>query len=178
MASRFREHLHAFPQKCILNSSSSFTFRRDITRDVMADRLAAVFKTVNTQFELIAHLESEAQKLKSDLIVKQEQVIGLEEQLIADKETQLKEFKETVVSSVGDTVQTQLKSHSDAVQGQLTSDTGALVEEWGVAKGPWPHLKFGGRGQRILWPHLNFGQILTKIDLTLMIICEKTRNFL
>ena len=48
----------------------------------------------------------------------------------------------------------------------------------GVAKGPWPHLKFGGRGQRILWPHLNFGQILTKIDLTLMIICEKTRNFL
>ena len=42
-------------------------------------------------------------------------------------------------------------------------------------------LKFGGGGgggQRILWPHLNFGQILTKIDLTLMIICEKTRNFL
>ena len=47
----------------------------------------------------------------------------------------------------------------------------------GVAKGPWPNLQFGGRGQRILWPHLNFGQILTKIDLLLMIICEKTRIF-
>ena len=80
----------------------------------MADRSAAVFKTVNTQFELIAHLEREAQKLKSDLIVKQELVIGLHEKLIADKETQFKEFKETVVSSGGDTVQTQLKSHSDA----------------------------------------------------------------
>ena len=45
-------------------------------------------------------------------------------------------------------------------------------------QGPWPHLKFGGRGQRILWPHLNFGQIMTKIDLTLMIICEKaTKKF-
>ena len=43
---------------------SSLTSRRgitrDITRDVMADRLDAVFKIVNTQFELIAHLESEA----------------------------------------------------------------------------------------------------------------------
>ena len=37
----------------------------------------------------------------------------------------------------------------------------------GGGKGPWPHLKFEG-GQHILWPHLNFGQILTKIDLTLM----------
>ena len=36
----------------------------------------------------------------------------------------------------------------------------------GGGKGPWPHLKFGGRGQRILWRHLNFGQILTKIDLS------------
>ena len=34
----------------------------------------------------------------------------------------------------------------------------------GMGGGPWPHLKFGGRGQRILWPHLNFGQILTQID--------------
>ena len=48
----------------------------------------------------------------------------------------------------------------------------------GVAKGPWPHLKVWGRGQRILWPHLNFSQIFTKIDLTLMIICEKKRNSL
>ena len=37
----------------------------------------------------------------------------------------------------------------------------------GVARGPWPHLKFGGRGQRILWPHLNFGKILAKIYLAL-----------
>ena len=38
----------------------------------------------------------------------------------------------------------------------------------GGGMGPWPHLKFEGGGQHILWPHLNFGQILTKIDLTLM----------
>ena len=30
----------------------------------------------------------------------------------------------------------------------------------------------------ILWPHLNFDQVLTEIDLTLIIIGEKTRNFL
>ena len=81
---------------------SSLTSRRGITRDFMADNLAAIIKIVNTQFELIAHLESEAQKLKSDLIVKQEQVIELQEKLIADKDTQLKEFKETVNSLVGD----------------------------------------------------------------------------
>ena len=69
---------------------SSLTSRRGITRDVIADRLAAIFKIVYTQFELIAHLESEAQKLKSDLLVMQEQVIGLQEQLIADKDTHLK----------------------------------------------------------------------------------------
>ena len=43
-------------------------------------------------------------------------------------------------------------------------------------QGDMAPLEIWGRGQRILWPHLNFGQILTKIDLTLMIICEK-RNF-
>ena len=47
----------------------------------------------------------------------------------------------------------------------------------GVVKGPWLNLNFGGRSQRILWPHLNFGQIFTKIDLTLMIICEKRYIF-
>ena len=45
----------------------------------------------------------------------------------------------------------------------------------GLAKGPWPHLKLRGRGQRILWPHLNFGKILTTVDLTLMIICENLK---
>ena len=48
----------------------------------------------------------------------------------------------------------------------------------GVARVSWPHLKFLGRGQLIFWPHLNFGQISTKIDLTLMIICEKKREIL
>ena len=39
-------------------------------------------------------------------------------------------------------------------------------------------LEIWGRGQRILWPRLNYGQIFTKIDLKLMVICEKTINFL
>ena len=49
------------------------------------------------------------------------------------------------------------------------------MEEWGGGggggQGAMAHLKFeggGGGGQHIRWPHLNFGQILTKIDLTLM----------
>ena len=36
----------------------------------------------------------------------------------------------------------------------------------------------GGGWQRIIWPHLNFGQMLTRIDLTLMAICKNTTNFL
>ena len=54
-----------------------------------------------------------------------------------------------------------------------------LVDEWGggVAKGPWPHLEFGGRGQSILWPHLNFGKMLTKIDLTLIFFVKKREIF-
>ena len=100
----------------------AFTSRRDITRDVMADRLLKVLQIVNTQSELISHLENEALKLKSDIIEKQETVITLQNELISAKDDQLSALKDTVVTTVGDTVQTQLKSYSQAVQGQATSN--------------------------------------------------------
>ena len=96
-------------------TAASFRNRRDITRDVMAGRLVAVFKTADTQAEVISHLEIEAQKLKSDFIKKQEQAFGLQEDLISAKDNQLLELKETIVSSIGDTLQTQLTSNSKAL---------------------------------------------------------------
>ena len=96
-------------------TAASFRNRRDITRDVMAGRLVAVFQTADTQAEVISHLEIEAQKLKSDFIKKQEQAFGLQEDLISAKDNQLLELKETIVSSIGDTLQTQLTSNSKAL---------------------------------------------------------------
>ena len=53
-----------------------------------------------------------------------------------------------------------------------------MGEGMGGGQGAMAPLEIWGRGQCIFWPYLNFGYILTKIDLTLMIICLKTRNFL
>ena len=56
-------------------------------------------------------------------------MFGLQEQLIADKENQLSKVMETVVSSVGDTIQTELKLYSEAVAVQGQSGGGNLLNQ-------------------------------------------------
>ena len=62
----------------------------------------------------------------------------LQEQLIAAKDDQLNELKETVGSSVGDTFQTHLKSYSEAVHGSRngcsSSGSGSLLDQKSVVK--------------------------------------------
>ena len=93
-------------------SSSTFTCRREMTRDIMAQQLSAAFRLIHKQIEIINKLENQTQVLKTD-------VINVQNELISAKNEQLSELKETVVSSVtsvGDSVKTQLKTYSEAVQ--------------------------------------------------------------
>ena len=83
-----------------------------MTRDIMAQQLSAAFRLIHKQIEIINKLENQTQVLKTD-------VINVQNELISAKNEQLLELKETVVSSVssvGDSVKTQLKTYSEAVQ--------------------------------------------------------------
>ena len=110
-------------------TTSSFTNRRENTRDIMAQRLNAVVKIVQRQIQYVDRLENVNQQLKSDMIGKQERVIELQEALIAAKEVQMVELRDTVVTSVSDTVKNQIKSYSEAVQEAGNLAGGSLVDQ-------------------------------------------------
>ena len=78
-------------------TASSFTARRDITKDVLAKRISSVLHIVHRQNEYITHLEKQCQNLKSEVIVNQGAVIDLQKELIASKDKQL-----TDIISIGD----------------------------------------------------------------------------
>ena len=134
-SSWLRDTMNLLPRDSHPNGMTAATFknRREITRDMMAERLVAVFQTNNTQAEMITHLRSETLKFKTDMITKQDHVIVLQEGLIAAKDDQLNDLKETFVCSVGDTLQTQLKSYSEAVHGSRNgcslSGSGNLLDQ-------------------------------------------------
>ena len=116
------------------NAVTTFTLTntRAMTRDVMGQKLSEILKIVHTQVNYVAHLEGEVQQLKSDVIEKQERVIKLQEELITAKEGQLVELRDTVVSSVSsvsDTVKTQIQSYSEAVQGAGNLAGGSLLDQ-------------------------------------------------
>ena len=73
-------------------------------------------RIVNRQNEYIKFLEKQAQELKSNVIMNQGAVIDMQKELTSAKEEQLSNLKRTVVSSVEDTVKSELKSYSAAVQ--------------------------------------------------------------
>ena len=106
-------------------SASSFTSRRDFTREILAQRLTRATQILYSQMDYVSHLENEVQQLKSDMIKKQETVIELQEELISAKNTQLGELTEAVVSSIGSTVKTELKTYSEAVAVQKSVQSGA-----------------------------------------------------
>ena len=110
---------------------NSLSNQRQMTRDVMAQRLSEILKIVYIQMDYVAHLEGELQQLKSDTIEKQERVIKLQDELITAKEGQLVELRDTVVSSVSsvsDTVKTQFQSYSEALQGAETLTGNTLLD--------------------------------------------------
>ena len=105
---------------------TNFTTRREFTKDNLAKSLSDVLRIVQRQNEYIVHLEKQAQELKSDMIINQGTVIDLQNELILVKDQQLNVFKTTVVTSVEDTVKSQLKSYSEAVQKTSASVASSL----------------------------------------------------
>ena len=91
-------------------STCSFTNRRENVCDIMGQRLNAVVKIVHRQMQYVDRLENENQQLKWDMIGNQERVIELQEELIAAKEVQMVELRDTVVTSVSDTAKNLIKS--------------------------------------------------------------------
>ena len=59
-------------------SASSFTTRRNLTKDMLAEKLSR--NIVNRQNEYINHLEKQCQNLKSDVIINQGAVIDLQKE--------------------------------------------------------------------------------------------------
>ena len=96
----------------------------------MAEILTEGMKIVDRQNEYIIHLEKQVLELKSDVIINQGTVIDLQQKLIAAKDEQLTELKTTVVTSVEDTVKTEFKSYSDAVnQSSNCLNAGPLYDQ-------------------------------------------------
>ena len=101
------------------------TSRRDFTCEILAQRLTRATQILYSQMDYVSHLENEVQQLKSDMIKKQETVIELQEELISAKNTQLGDLTEAVVSSIGSTVKTGLKTYSEAVAVQKSVQSSA-----------------------------------------------------
>ena len=110
-------------------TASSFTARRDITKDVLAKRISSVLHIVHRQNEYITHLEKQCQNLKSEVIVNQGAVIDLQKELIASKDKQLTDIKTTVVASVEDTVKTELKTYSEAVKDSCSTSSRTVYDQ-------------------------------------------------
>ena len=66
-------------------SASSFTARRDITKEMLAKKLSSVLNIINRQNEYITHLGTQCQNLKPEVIINQGAVIDLQKELIASK---------------------------------------------------------------------------------------------
>ena len=110
-------------------TSISFTSRPDITNLVLAEKLTCALNIVNMQNQYTRHLEKETQQLKSDVIVNQRTVIDLQRELISAQEKQLADLKTTVVTSVKDTVKTELGLYTDALQKSSNQNGNVIKEE-------------------------------------------------
>ena len=109
-------------------SASSFTARRDITKEMLAKKLSSVLNIINRQNEYITHLEKQCQNLKSEVIINQGAVIDLQKELIASKSVQLTDLKTTVADMV-ESVQQEAKS----AQQSLTKSFSDALKSGNVA---------------------------------------------
>ena len=87
--------------------------RTNIRKDDLAKRLYEGMKIIERQNHLIANLREQAQVLKTTTISCQASVIRLQEELISSKDDQLGALQSAVVSSVEESVKTELRSYSE-----------------------------------------------------------------
>ena len=85
---------------------------KKFVKDKLAVLLAESYQLVRLQNDKLRQMKVALSSTKSQLIENQKWVISLQEQVISCKEKQL----EAVQTTVKETVETQLKSYSDAVQ--------------------------------------------------------------
>ena len=106
------------------------TGKRLISKDALAKYLVEGLNTVHRQNRLIAHLREQAQVLKSDVISCQKAVIKLQDELIVAKDQQLNALQTAVEASV-DTVKTEIKSYSEAVNkiNQSPATSSSVISE-------------------------------------------------
>jgi hypothetical protein len=111
------------------------TGRNLISKEALAQYLVEGLNTVIRQNKLIVHLREQAQVLKSDVISCQKSVIQLQKELLVAKDQQLNALQTAVEASV-DTVKTEIKSYSEAVnrinQSPVTSS--AIISEQSVKR--------------------------------------------
>ena len=107
--------------------AQGFIARREITREVMAQKLSAALQIMYRQSLYIDQMETYNQKLHSDVIDSQRTVVDLQKDLLATKDKQLDDLKSVVVASVEDTVKSELKTYSAAVKESTTSAAGPLL---------------------------------------------------
>ena len=107
--------------------AQSFVAKREITREVMAQKLSAALRIMYRQSLYIDQMETYNQKLHSDVIDSQRTVVDLQKELLAAKDKQLDDMKSVVVSSVEDTVKSELKTYSAAVTESKNSAAGPLL---------------------------------------------------
>ena len=96
--------------------AQSFIGKREITREVMAQKLSAALRIMYRQSLYIDQMETYNQKLHSDVIDSQRTVVDLQKELLATKEKQLDDLKSVVKASVEDTVKSEFKTYSAAVK--------------------------------------------------------------
>jgi len=106
-----------------------------ISKEVLAQYLAEGLKTVHRQNKLIVHLREQAQVLKSDVISCQKSVIQLQNELLVAKDQQLNALQTAVEASV-DTVKTEIKSYSEAVNkiNQSPAISSPIISEQSVKR--------------------------------------------
>ena len=97
-------------------SYQCFTNRNGMTKELLAKFLTDAMLLVNRQNKLIGNLRLQSQQLKTEVIGCQGSVINLQKELLAAKDQQLSALQTAVVTSVEDTVKTELKSYSEAAQ--------------------------------------------------------------
>ena len=109
-------------------SYQNFSTCRNLTKEHMAKSLSDVLRIVERQQQCILCLERQAQQLKSDVITHQGSVVDLQKELLAAKDQQLNDIKSSVVTSVEDTVKTEMQSYSQIVEKSCSSVYGPLLD--------------------------------------------------
>ena len=106
-------------------SAQKLTSRSYFTGDFSSDRLTEVLKIAEKQQAyMIVQFQKVAQEMKSELLDRQKEIIGLQSDLITAREQQLSDLKSTI-ESVEKSVKSEIRLYREAV---ATTDNSGTVD--------------------------------------------------